>query len=133
MANGYWFYVSGWIPLNKDPEAVDRKLIERYGIDISKWGRARRKRVGFANLHCLRHGRTFVLSLLTRTEQKFGSFARSSLWNCIPGLAGFICRSNAVVFAAVCSLPVSLARLSVNVSAIRNSIGNATPVFDHPG
>ena len=61
VANGYWFYVHGWIPLNKDAEAVDRKLIEKYGIDVSKWERARRKKVGLANLHYLRHGRHFVL------------------------------------------------------------------------
>ena len=61
VAHGYWFYVRGWIPLNKDPEAVDRKLIEKYGIDVSKWERARRKRAGLANLHYLRHGRHFVL------------------------------------------------------------------------
>ena len=62
MANGYWFYVHGWMPLlNKDSEAVDRKLIEKYGIDVSKWERARRKKAGLANLHYLRHGRHFVL------------------------------------------------------------------------
>lgn len=61
VARGYWFYVSGWIPFNKDAETVDRKLIEKYGIDVSKWERARRKRAGLANLHYLRHGRTFVL------------------------------------------------------------------------
>ena len=61
VAHGYWFYVSGWIPLNKDAESVDRKLIEKYGIDVSKWERARRKRAGLANLHYLRHGRNFVL------------------------------------------------------------------------
>ena len=24
VANGCWFYVPGWIPVNKDPEAVNR-------------------------------------------------------------------------------------------------------------
>lgn len=61
VAHGYWFYVKGWIPPSKDPEVVDRKLIEKYGIDVSKWERARRKKAGLANLHYLRHGRTFVL------------------------------------------------------------------------
>ena len=61
VARGYWFYVSGWIPFNKDAETVDRKLIEKYGIDMSKWERARRKKAGLANLHYLRHGRTFIL------------------------------------------------------------------------
>jgi len=61
VAHGYWFYARGWIPIDKDPEAIDRKLIDRYGIDVSKWERARRKRAGLANLHYLRYGRTFVL------------------------------------------------------------------------
>ena len=61
VAHGYWFYARGWIPIGKDADTVDRKLIDRYGINISKWERARRKRAGLANLHYLRLGRTFVL------------------------------------------------------------------------
>ncbi|MGD8450896.1 MAG: hypothetical protein PVJ57_03680 [Phycisphaerae bacterium] len=70
VAHGYWFYVPGWIPLDKDAEAVDRKLIEKYGIDISKWERARRKKAGLANLHYLRHGRTFIL-IATHGQHRF--------------------------------------------------------------
>ena len=70
VANGYWFYVHGWIPMNKDPEAVDRKLIERYGLNISKWERARRKAAGLANLQYLRHGRNFVL-IATHGQHSF--------------------------------------------------------------
>src|ERR1700760_1120856 len=62
------------------------------------------------------------MSRLTRTDQKFLSFALSSLWKLMPGLAGLICKSNAVVFTAFCSSPVNRARLSVKVSAILNSI-----------
>jgi hypothetical protein len=61
VARGYWFYVKGRIPVDKDPETVDRKLIEKYGIDVSKWERSRRKKAGLANLHYLRLGRMFVL------------------------------------------------------------------------
>jgi hypothetical protein len=43
------FYVHGWIPLNKDPEAVDCKLIEKCAIDASKRERARREKAGLAN------------------------------------------------------------------------------------
>ena len=39
-----------------------------------------------------------------------------------PGLDGLSCKSKAVVLTAVCSFPVSRARLSVNVSAMRNSM-----------
>lgn len=59
--HGYWYYVRGYIPPDKDVEAVDRKLIEKYGIAISKWARARRKRQGLANVHYLRCQRFFVL------------------------------------------------------------------------
>lgn len=61
VARGYWFYVKGRIPVDKDPEMVDRKLIEKYGINVSKWERSRRKKAGLANLHYLRLGRMFVL------------------------------------------------------------------------
>jgi hypothetical protein len=61
LPHGYWFYVIGWVPERKVPEEVDRKLIEKYGIDISRQSRARRKRAGFANLHYLRFARYFVL------------------------------------------------------------------------
>lgn len=61
VGRGYWFYVSGRIPHGKDPCRVDAKLVERYGIDISKWTRARRKQLGQAGVQYLRHGRFFVL------------------------------------------------------------------------
>src|ERR1051325_7870286 len=74
------------------------------------------------------------ISAFTLTDQKFLSFALSRRWNCIPGAAGSICKSKAVVFTAFCSSPVSRARLSVKVSAIRNSKshlhGHADLVFD---
>src|SRR5437762_3121976 len=62
------------------------------------------------------------MSAFTRTDQKFLSLALSSLWKLSPGLAGLSCKSNAVVFTDFCSSPVSRARLSVNVSAMRKSI-----------
>ena len=61
LGHGYWFYVSGHVPEDKDPAAVDQKLLEKYAVPISKWARARRKRAGLANCQYLRHGRFFVL------------------------------------------------------------------------
>jgi hypothetical protein len=61
LPNGYWFYVAGWVPARKDPRAVDAKLIARYGVGISKWERARRKRAGSASVQYLRYGRFFLL------------------------------------------------------------------------
>lgn len=61
LPHGYWFYVTGWVPEHKTPDAVDQKLIEKYRIGISRQSRARRKRVGLANIHYLRFSRYFVL------------------------------------------------------------------------
>lgn len=61
VGRGYWFYVTGRVPDGKDPSRVDAKLVGRYGIDISKWARARRKKLGLANMQYIRHGRFFVL------------------------------------------------------------------------
>jgi hypothetical protein len=58
---GYHFYVTGSLPNGKDPRAIDRKLIERYGINISRWTRYDRTRAGLGNVHYLRYGRFFVL------------------------------------------------------------------------
>jgi hypothetical protein len=70
IANGYWFYVTGHVPERKDAAAVDRKLVARYGIGLSKWAVARRKRAGGANLQYIRFGRFFVL-LATPGEHPF--------------------------------------------------------------
>lgn len=70
LPHGYWFCVTGEIPAGKDPEAVDRKLIERYGVDLSRWARARRKRGGGANIQYLRWQRFFVI-LSTHGHHRF--------------------------------------------------------------
>ena len=70
LPHGYWFYVSGWIPDGKDPPQVDAKLIDKYGIDLSRAARSRRKQLGYANLQYLRHGRFFVL-LATHGKHSF--------------------------------------------------------------
>ena|SRR5947209_119882 len=61
VAHGYWFYVAGFVPKGKDPAAVDEKLITKYGVNLSKFQRARRKAAGLANVQYLRCGRFFVL------------------------------------------------------------------------
>ena len=61
LPHGYWFYVSGIVPKEKDPRTVDLKLLERYGIGISRQSRARRKAVGIANVHYIRYQRRFLL------------------------------------------------------------------------
>jgi hypothetical protein len=70
IRNGYHHYVVGEIPEGKDPEEIDRRLIERYGIDVSKFVRARRKRAGQASIQYVRFERFFVLCG-TRGEHEF--------------------------------------------------------------
>lgn len=61
LAHGYRWYVTGRIPLQKDPERVDRKLIEQYDLGLPRRTRSRRKELGLANVHYLRHEHFFVL------------------------------------------------------------------------
>ena len=70
LSNGYVFYVIGQVPDGKDPSKVDAKLIERYGIDVSKWSRARLKRAGRANVQYIRFRELFVL-MATHGEHDF--------------------------------------------------------------
>jgi hypothetical protein len=78
VGRGYFFYVTGEIPERKDPRAVDARIIEKYGIEIGKTARARRKAAGLANLQYLRFRRKFVL-LATRGKHAFFDAER----NCI--------------------------------------------------
>jgi hypothetical protein len=70
IAHGYLFYVTGRIPEGKDPARTDAKLIARYGLDVSKWTRARQRKQGRASVQYLRHDRFFVL-VATHGEHPF--------------------------------------------------------------
>ena len=61
VTNGYYFYVTGQIPAERDPLKTDQRIIEKYEIDISKWRRVRRKKAGVANVQYLRYGQSFVI------------------------------------------------------------------------
>ena len=36
LRHGFYWYVTGSIPASKDPAVIDRKLIAKYGIDVSE-------------------------------------------------------------------------------------------------
>ncbi len=78
LRHGYWFYVTGRIPAGKDVNSVDRKLVEKYAIDVSESTRARRKQAGQANLQYLRHDRTFAI-FATKGEHRFFEEEASSI------------------------------------------------------
>ena len=70
LRHGYWYYVAGNVPNGKDPAAVDAKLIKKYGIDVSRWERARRRRADLANMQYIRHERFFLL-MATHGQHRF--------------------------------------------------------------
>ena len=70
LPHGYWFYVTGHVPDTKAARLVDENLVEKYGIDVSRATRSRRKLAGNASLHYIRHERLFVL-LATHGKHSF--------------------------------------------------------------
>ena len=61
VQRGYWFYVLGHIPKDKNPLEVDQKLLEKYQIGMSKFQRCRRKKAGIASVQYIRYQNTFLL------------------------------------------------------------------------
>ena len=81
LRHGYWWYVSGWIKPGKDPQAVDRKLLEKYQIVIGERERTSRKRRGLANMQYIRHGNSFLL-LVTQGHHPFKQEERTQMRDC---------------------------------------------------
>ena len=61
VQRGYWFYLIGHIPKDKNPLEVDQKLLEKYQIGLSKFQRCHRKKQGIASVQYLRYRNTFLL------------------------------------------------------------------------
>ena len=76
VTNGYYFYVTGYIPNHKDPSNTDRKILDAYGIEISKWTRSRRKKEGEASVQYLRHGGFYVILATHGVHPFFASEAK---------------------------------------------------------
>ena len=77
LPHGYWFYVTGRVPEGKSAEAVDRKLIEKYDIALSRQQRWRRKQLGQANLHYVRYQDFFVVVATHGKHRFFSEEAKS--------------------------------------------------------
>ena len=71
LVNGYVFYVRGVVPEGKESETVDAKLIEKYAVDRSKWGRSVDVQNGVARMQYIRHERTFLLMATHGTHRFF--------------------------------------------------------------
>src|ERR1700727_2367963 len=70
IARGYLFYVAGSIPEGKDPKQTDGRIIEKYGIDISRFIRCRKNKTGIAPVQYLRFDRFFLI-LAKHGEHRF--------------------------------------------------------------
>lgn len=70
LPHGYYFYVIGRVPQGKDPAALDRKLIAKYGCDLSRSERSRRKLAGQASVQYLRHESLWIL-IATHGQHRF--------------------------------------------------------------
>lgn len=78
LPHGYWFYVTGRIPAGKDATVIDEKLLEKYGIELSRQQRSYRKQQGWANLHYVRYHDFFVI-LATHGKHPFFAAEASSV------------------------------------------------------
>ena len=70
VQRGYYFYVLGQVPQGNRSRQIDRKILAKYGIALSKDQRYRRKQQGQARIQYLRYRETFVL-LATEGKHRF--------------------------------------------------------------
>ncbi len=109
LTNGYHLYVNGRIPTHKDPYAVDRKLIARYDIAVSKWTRYRHKQADIARVQYLRYGRYFLL-LATPGRHRFFEDEAAAIRN--------VARGQPIQFASY-SIGIYNGRVSVRLPLCR--------------
>ncbi len=81
LRHGYWFYVSSRVKPGKNPESIDRKLIDKYEIAISERERCRRKRRGIANLQYIRYQNWFII-LATEGHHPFKQQEGNQIRDC---------------------------------------------------
>lgn len=81
LRHGYWYYVTGHIPENKDPGSVDRKLLTKYDINITERQRAYRKQQGLANMQYIRFEHWFIL-LITDGHHPFKQEEKQQIRDC---------------------------------------------------
>jgi hypothetical protein len=81
LRHGYWWYVAGRIGPDKDPVLLDRKLLNKYEIDIGERERAARKRRGLANMQYIRFESTFLL-MVSKGHHSFKQQERKQIRDC---------------------------------------------------
>lgn len=61
LAHKYVYWSSGEVAEGQDAEAVDRTLARKFETEITRWERARRRKLGRGSVRYLRFENTFVL------------------------------------------------------------------------
>ena len=62
VTNGYFFYFHNRLSKRWDPESLDRKLIEKWGLDQPGWKREKRRRGHAPAIWYLRYDRSYLLT-----------------------------------------------------------------------
>lgn len=81
LRHGYWYYVTGHLKPGTDLAALDRKLIEKYGIHTGERERTARKKRGLANMQYLRYQNWFLL-LATEGHHPFKQIEKNVIQDC---------------------------------------------------
>ncbi len=81
LRHGYWYYVTGYLKPGTDLAALDRKLIEKYGIATGERERTARKKRGLANMQYLRYQNWFLL-LATEGHHPFKQIEKNVIQDC---------------------------------------------------
>ncbi len=61
ISYGHLFYVTGVVPDRLKPQELDVRMIKKFGLNITRDERARRRAAGEGSIHFIRHERFWVL------------------------------------------------------------------------
>ena len=61
LRHGYWWYVTGIVPVRKEPTEIDHNILSKYSIRKDWRFIAHNKSRGLANLQYIRHGRFYII------------------------------------------------------------------------
>ena len=88
---GYRYYVTGVVPQRLAAGQFDARIIEKFGLDISRHKRRKQRSEGFGSIHFIRHNRFWVLIstpttngnkfFASNTESKTGESLWHDVWN----------------------------------------------------
>ncbi len=102
---GYRFYVTGVVPKRLTPSELDARLIEKFGLDITRDQRSRQRACGDGSIHYLRYERFWVLIstpakngnpfFIQNTEPKTGQRLWQDVWKRAITFHGYAIRAPA--------------------------------------